>query len=166
MSDQLIYDKLMARALRLLALRPRSREELWQKLREKNPEDESLIGRVIARLEELGYLNDARFAADYTQTRLELKPVGRRRLKNELRKRMIAEDLIDRTLNEVYTRESETAVLDRAVQRWIRRRGRPHTRAELKKLFDHLLRLGFEPAQAREKVEEISTTADEEGANQ
>lgn len=157
MTDQAAYDKVMARALRLLARRPRSREELRQKLVEKNPGNESIIAQVIARLEELGYLNDAQLATDYAQTRVELKPIGRRRLKNELRKRMIAEDLIDRTLEDLYTEETETTIMDRAVQRWIRRRGHPHTRAERKKLFDYLLRLGFEPSQARERLQKISS---------
>ena len=162
MTDQAAYDKVMARALRLLALRPRSRGELRQKLLEKNPGSESIIGQVIARLEELGYLNDAQLAADYAQTRVELRPVGRRRLKNELRKRMIAEDLIDRTLDDVYTEQTQTTMMDRAVQRWIRRRGHPHTRAELKKLYDYLLRLGFEPSQARERLQKINPLAVED----
>lgn len=162
MTDQTAYDKLMARALRLLALRPRSQQELRQKLLEKNPGHESIINQVIARLGELGYLNDVRLAADYAHTRVETKPVGRRRLKNELRKRMIAEDLIDRTLDDVYTEETETTLLDRAVQRWIRRRGHPHTRAELKRLYDYLVRLGFEPSQARERLQKISPIAAED----
>lgn len=162
MTDQQPYDKIMARALRLLALRPRSREELRQKLLEKNPRYESIISQVIARLGELGYLDDVRFAADYAHMRVETKPVGRRRLKNELRKRMIAEDLIDRTLDDIYTRETETTLMDRAVEGWIRRRGHPHTRAEMKRLFDYLLRLGFEPSQVRERLQKISSIAIED----
>jgi len=34
-------------------------------------------------------------------------------------------------------------LIDRAVEKRVRLRGRPSTRAENKSLFDHLLRLGF-----------------------
>lgn len=156
MNERETYDKLMARALRLLALRPRSREELRQKLLEKNPTQGHVVGQVLARLEDLGYLNDAQLATDYVLQRVELKPVGRRRVKHELQKRKLSEELIDQTLDDVYTRDTEDAVLDRAIHNWVRRRGQPRTRAELKKLFDYLLRLGFEPAHAREKIEALS----------
>jgi regulatory protein len=150
------YEKLMARALRLLAARPRSTEELRQKLKEKNPGCEQIIEDIVTRLIELGYLDDAQLAGDYAQLRIELKALGPRRLRNELARRKIADDLIERTLKEVYTPETEEALLARAVEKWLRMRGRPRTRADAKKLFDHLIRLGFDAGRAREKVDQVS----------
>ena len=52
----------MAAALRLLTARARSEAQLREKLLAKSWLDASLIDNCIARLKELGYINDRQFA--------------------------------------------------------------------------------------------------------
>jgi len=47
-------------------------------------------------------------------------------------------------------------LIDCAIEKRIRLRGRPQTRADAKKLFDHLLRQGFALELVGEKVRAIS----------
>jgi SOS response regulatory protein OraA/RecX len=47
-------------------------------------------------------------------------------------------------------------LIDRAIEKRVRLRGKPQTRAEAKKLFDHLLRQGFTFELVSEKVRAIS----------
>jgi regulatory protein len=61
MEDHLQYKRARERALRLLALRSRSRAELRKKLAERDF-TKSAIERVLENLDELGYLDDEAFA--------------------------------------------------------------------------------------------------------
>ena len=55
-------------------------------------------------------------------------------------------------------------LIDRAIAKRIRLRGKPETREDAKKLFDHLLRQGFEFELASEKVRALAKSdADEAG---
>jgi len=151
-----LYQQLMERAFRLLSRKARSEAELRAQLLKKAPEADAVIERVIARLHELGYLNDRQLASDYATARLHLKPIGRRRLREELRRKHLPEDAIEAALDKAYEQASETALIARAVEKWLRVKGAPRTRADVKRLFDHLARLGFEYEDIRRAVREIS----------
>jgi SOS response regulatory protein OraA/RecX len=53
--------------------------------------------------------------------------------------RAVAEE----ALAQVYAETPEEELIDQAIEKRIRLRGRPTNRAEAKSLFDHLLRQGF-----------------------
>src|SRR5207253_5414543 len=56
------------------------------------------------------------------------------------------------SLDLVFAATPEEELIDRAIEKRIRLRGRPQTSAETKKLFDHLLRQGFAFELIREKL--------------
>ena len=64
----------------------------------------------------------------------------------------------DEALAQVFAETSEEELIDRAVEKRVRLRGRPKTRAEAKSLFDHLLRQGFPFELVSEKVRAASRT--------
>lgn len=156
-----IYEKLMERALNLLSYKPRSVAELRGRLLEKEGAEEEAVDRVIARLEELGYLNDEQFALSFAASRLSAKPLGPTRLRRDLQQKKLARETVEETLNEIFSTNSEEELIDRALEKRIRLRGRPGTRQESKKLFDHLLRLGFNYDLALRKVRELGNEVDE-----
>lgn len=81
-------DDLKARALRLIAQREHTRAELAQKL---TPHGEpEAVEATLARMDELGFLSDARFAEGYVRSRAQR--LGRRRLEHELAQRGVAPD--------------------------------------------------------------------------
>ena len=151
-----LYQQLLDKAFRLLARRARSAAELRAKLLEKAPGEEALVERVLARVRELGYLNDEQLASDYATARLRRKPMGRRRLREELRRRLLPEDAIESALDQAYGQTDEDSLIARAVGKWVRMRGTPRTRADVKRLFDHLARLGFDSERIRRVVREVS----------
>ncbi len=161
--DVSLYQRLIERAFRLLSRKARSEAELRAKLLEKAPGADAVVERVLARLHELGYVNDRQLASDYATARLQLKPIGRRRLREELRRKLVPEDAIEAALDKAYEQVGETALIARAIEKWLRTKGAPRTRADLKRLFDHLARLGFEYDDIRRAVSRISRVpADEE----
>ena len=137
------YEKTFERALNLLSYKPRSLAEMRARLMEKDWAEETVVDQVLARLEELGYLNDEQFAANFANSRLTAKPIGRSRLRHDLRRKKLPSETIENALDEAYEQQSEEDLIDRAISKRVRLKGAPATREEAKKLFDHLIRRGF-----------------------
>ena len=138
-----IRERIFQRALNILAARPRSEAQLRERLLAKEWATAELVDQCVARLKELGYVNDATFAESYANYRMAARPVGRQRLARELAQKRVARQTIDRALDEAYEETSEETLIDRALAKRLRAHGRPTDRQSAKRLFDHLMRLGF-----------------------
>ncbi len=103
-----------------------------------------MVDEVIARLREYGYLDDAKFAQSYASLRLRERPIGRRRLQRDLWLKKVDKKTAEDALDVVFESTPEDELIDRAIAKRLRLRGKPRTREDAKKLFDHLLRQGFE----------------------
>ena len=68
-AEQLVHRAYLA-AVRLLGSRDHSEFELTRKLRKREHSDEAISGALLE-LQELNYVNDARYAVDYTRQRVE-----------------------------------------------------------------------------------------------
>ena len=88
------------RAVRYLASRPRSREEVRRHLVKKGMPG-SLVAAAIDRLQQHGYVDDAAFAEFWLANRDRFKPMAPRALRYELRQKGLADEIIDRALARV-----------------------------------------------------------------
>src|SRR5919199_6724729 len=140
------------RAVKLLAAKPRSVAELRERLLEKQWTNEKIVEAVLAKLGEYGYLNDERFAFGYASYKVRQKPVGRQRLRRDLQLKKVDRETADEAINLVFEETPEEELIDRAIEKRTRLRGVPRTRAEVKSLFDHLLRQGFSYELVAQKV--------------
>ncbi|HET9479061.1 MAG TPA: regulatory protein RecX [Pyrinomonadaceae bacterium] len=140
------------RAIKLLTVKPRSVAELRERLLQGKNTNAAIVETVIARLEEYGYLNDERFAFSYASLKVKQRPVGRRRLERDLKLKKVENKVAEGALELVYAETPEEQLIDAAIEKRIRLRGKPKTRIEAKKLFDHLLRQGFEFELVSDKV--------------
>jgi regulatory protein len=153
-------ERTLQRAVKLLAAKPRSIEELRERLLEKQWTDEAAADYALAKLKEYGYLDDERFAFGFASYRVRQKPVGRQRLARDLQTKKISKETAEAALELVYQETPEEELIARAIEKRIRLRGRPETRQETKSLYDHLLRLGFSYDLIIRKVREASAAAD------
>ncbi|MEX2418629.1 MAG: regulatory protein RecX [Actinomycetota bacterium] len=96
------------RALRFLAVRPRSRREVRDRLRKAGFDPEDIEGE-IERLEAAGLLDDDRFARDYAEHLVGNKGVGRRALASSLFAKGIDKETIDAVAGEMGGDEEERA---------------------------------------------------------
>lgn len=150
----------MAEAVRLLASRARSERQLRERLLSKVWASAEIVDQCIARLKELGYIDDRQFAETYASSRVSAKPVGRSRLAREMSAKKLAPETIEEALESVFDEHTEETLIDRAIQKRIRTHGRPADRAEAGRLFAHLARLGFGYDLIARKLRELK--ADEE----
>lgn len=140
------------RAIKLLTIKPRSVAELRERLLQGKNTNRAVVDAVIARLQEYGYLNDERFAFSYASLKVKRRPLGRRRLERDLKFKKVPKGVAEEVLELVYTETPEDQLIDAAIEKRIRLRGKPKTREDAKKLFDHLLRQGFEFELVSDKV--------------
>src|ERR1700759_4357845 len=87
------YMELLDYAVKSLGAKMKSERDLRRRLSERVSPDESGradVEKVIAKLKELGYLSDARFAADFARLRQENEKLGKRRVQQGLMEKGIA----------------------------------------------------------------------------
>ena len=86
--------------LRLLTERARSRHELEQALRRRAVPEEA-VRATVARLREVGLINDGEFAEQWVRSRHVHKGLGRHALVVELRRKGVADDVAGEALEEL-----------------------------------------------------------------
>jgi len=159
--------KTFERAIKLLTAKPRSVAELRERLLRGKNTNEEVVETVIARLSEYGYLNDERFAFSYASYKVKQKPVGRRRLERDLKFKKIDSGVANEALGMVFAETPEEQLIDQAITKRLRTRGKPKNRVEAKSLFDHLLRQGFDFELVSEKIRSLTTDdTDEVNSNE
>jgi regulatory protein len=126
-------------ALRLLAVRQRSRQEIADRLKQRklNPE---VVTATLTRLDELGLLDDIKFAQALARDRLELTRKGKRQIALDLHRKGISRSIVAQTLSELGSEEqSARALLHKAAPRY----AGLEPRVRYRKLHDLLARRGF-----------------------
>ncbi|MBR3323948.1 RecX family transcriptional regulator [Candidatus Saccharibacteria bacterium] len=133
------YGKLYQRTLEWVLLRPHSESETRDYLRKKIFEkklDKSYIDRIIEKLKTKKYLDDYRFAEWYVEYLTGKKNFSIKRIKMELRKKGIANDIVDELLER--TENYEAKKLSEIIAK--KRSKYP----DEKKLIAYLCRQGFD----------------------
>jgi len=151
------------RAGKLLAAKPRSVAELRERLLQGRGATKANVDEVIARLREYGYLDDAKFAQSYASLRVRERPIGRRRLERDLWLKKVDKQAAEVALDEVFAATPEDELIDRAIAKRIRLRGKPKSREDAKKLFDYLIRQGFAFELVSDKVRALAKSDVDEG---
>ncbi len=129
-------------ALHMLARRPYSVAELRRALERKFGAD-AAIPQAIARLRELGYLDDRKFAEYYASSLARNRTFGRFRVRRELKAKLVNYKFIEPAIEQAFEETDEGKLLERALAKKIRTLRRPVTRSRLASLCQSLLRQGF-----------------------
>jgi len=135
------------RGLELLARKPRTERDLRAALEDDfTPPD---IDRALARLHELGFLDDRAWSDRYVAGQ-RAQSRGRSLLRSELRARGIADDVVAEALED---RDELAAALETAHRRARSLRSVPDEAQRRRKLHDFLRRRGFADDVARRATE-------------
>ena len=123
------------KAIELLSRKPQSRRELERKLTQWEASEEETAA-LCDRMEELGYLNDAEYAAKVVH-HYSAKGFGVRKLRDELYRRGVPRDLWEEALEQA---EAPDDAIDAFVAKKLA--GKSPDQKELKKISDALARRG------------------------
>jgi regulatory protein len=148
--------KTFDRAVNLLAYKPRSEQELRVRLLEKEWTNAEIVEAVIEKLKEYNYLNDEQFASDFAASKLRQKPIGRRVLQQKLALKKLDKETVSHALETAFEETPEAEIIERAIEKRLRLKGKPATREDSKKFYDYLLRQGFSYDLVSSKMREIA----------
>jgi regulatory protein len=128
------FSKAYNRVLNFLAIRPRSEREVQDYLFRKQY-DKEVSARIVERIIQKGYINDASFATSWVRSRQATKPVSRRRLQAELAAKGVKGEPQQDALQNYDERAALQKVIDKK---------RHHTRyQDRQKFIAFLARQGF-----------------------
>lgn len=147
-----------AAGLALLARRELCASQLRDCLQRKAFPPEA-IERALQRLLDERALDDRRAAATYARHAVVVKRRGPRRVARELATRGIEPVDAQAAVTAVYAEHDEQAVLERALAR--RLEGQVEDRAQFRRLYQYLLRQGFDAAMIAATLRARSKTAAE-----
>ena len=142
MPDPELFKKAKAHAFRFLSYRERSYWELAQYLKKKEY-SHPMIQQTLDYLTELDYINDQRFALQWSQFKINKNKIGRSRLYMELSGKGIDKVIIEKTLNIIYEDNPEKDLAEQcARKKWVSLKGVEKEKKK-QRLVQFMQRKGF-----------------------
>jgi regulatory protein len=143
------------RALNLLAFRARSARELERRLLQKGVTAER-AARVIAKLRDVGLIDDGDFARQLARSKVSAG-ASRRRLHQELFKRGVSRDVADEAVDEVLEEENvdEVAVAERVARKRLPMLKGADAPTRRRRLYAFLARRGHDTETIREVMDRV-----------
>jgi regulatory protein len=142
-SNRQSFDKAKEYSFLLLKFRLRSEKEVYLRLKQKRFTEE-VIRQVISFLKEKGFIDDAAFARAWAESRLK-KPLGIRRIRQELVLKGIDKGIIEAALGEIKENYSERELVETLARERLNRLKGIEPRLARQRIFAYLVRRGFSP---------------------
>lgn len=166
-----LYRYLYAKSLRLLGLRLRSEKEMrdkiaiWLKTADYSQQSDdaennhAIIERIIEQLKKENFVNDRRFAEEWTGSRLRNGKKGPVVIKMELRNKGIDSGIIEDVLTRLYSdatfEDSDSRPVLVAAQKYLPRLKGDISAASKSKMLNFLLRRGFSTSESYSAIKEL-----------
>lgn len=139
--------------LNLLAMRPRTRTELRDKLLQRGIE-EPVADQVLSRLNEVGLVDDAAFAEMWVRSRHTYQGMSRRALSLELRRKGVADQLAAEAVSAVDSEAEEAKARELVRKRMRSVAGTAPELTLIRRLVGMLARKGYSEGMAYRVVRE------------
>lgn len=127
-------------ALRLITIKDRTEKEIRGKLSEKGFE-ENIIEDEIAFLKDYGYIDDKSYAKHFTNDAINLKKWGKLRIRTELFRRGIDQEIVDSTIADAFLEDCTDKVLEQLESRF--KNSDLSNLKERTRIFNYFLRRGY-----------------------
>lgn len=139
--DEFGYGKKVAYSF--LAYKQRSKKELIKKLKLKKISDAS-IEKIVELLEKQKYLNDELFAGNFIEDKLNSRPIGKRLAKLKLSEKGIDKEVIEETLNKIYSEDKEAEYAERVLEKYVKKVKYKDAVDKKNKCYRYLISKGFD----------------------
>ncbi len=138
--------------LRQLAMGPRTRQQLADKLRDRGTAPD-VAARVLDRMGEVGLVDDEAYAEMFVRSRQETKGLAAGALRHELRRKGVADEVVDAALEEIDPEREKEQARELVARRLRTMRGLDRD-VQTRRLAAHLARKGYGPGVAYQVVRE------------
>ena len=127
----------------MLKFRPRSKQEIYQRLKKRKFSDR-IIREVVDFLEKEGFIDDLAFARIWAESRAK-KPYGPLKIKQELILKGVDKNIIEAQLDEVKKKHPEEDCIREIIQNKLKRAKGCDSFSFKRRIYGYLLRRGFSP---------------------
>lgn len=127
-------------ALKLIAIKDRTEKEMKGKLSEKGFE-ENIIEDEIAFLKDYGYIEDKRYAKNFTMDAINLKKWGKVRIRAELIRRGVDSEITDNVIANAFPEDCSDKVLEQLESRF--KNSDLSNLKERTRIFNYFFRRGY-----------------------
>lgn len=141
--NSLVFNKARDYAFRLLKFRMRSEQELRQRLKRKKF-DQAAIEKVIQRLKEKDFIDDREFARAWVADKIK-RPLGIRRIEEELKSKGIDKEIFQEALAKATNNYDEESIIRQLAEKRLQRLKGLDPNKVTSRLYSYLLRRGFSP---------------------
>ncbi|MDB4880845.1 MAG: hypothetical protein JWL60_2291 [Gemmatimonadetes bacterium] len=155
-----VYD----RALNMLAFRGRASAELARALVRKG-EPKEYVDRAVARLQEQGLLDDARFAESFTRSKVLGAKQSRRRVQQDLSRKGVAREVSDAAIDTVFEEEGvdQRSVVEEVARKKLRGLAKLEPAVRRRRLYAFLARRGYDGDDIRAAMEVVGEESTDAG---
>lgn len=129
-------------ALDFLSYRIRSTAEIKDKLKSKKISS-STIEKTIVHLGKIGLINDEEFAKQLVLSKMGKKPAGKNVIKQKLFQKGVPKEIADNAIEELYTPDKEGELIADVYNKYVKKIADMDLFQKRRKLFEYLLRKGF-----------------------
>ncbi|MBI2420743.1 MAG: RecX family transcriptional regulator, partial [Candidatus Levybacteria bacterium] len=151
-ADEELFARYFNSSLRFLSFRPRSEKEITDYLLKKKLSPE-IIEKIKIKLSEYNLIDDKDFAQWWIEQRLRNKQRALRVIKMELRNKGITREVIENALS-TFSISPDTESINKLIEKKLKRLDNP-TEEDIKKLYQSLVRKGFNFDDVSKKIKEI-----------
>lgn len=142
------------KACDLLEMRDHSSGEIRTKLRQKGYGD--YAEQAIEKLIDYGYIDDERFARNYSAELIRIKHFGKKRIIQELYRKGISSEIISMVTEEIETDEDElVSLINRKYLRYL------GTEKGVNKTINALLRMGYSFSEIRSALSQVEVEVED-----
>ena len=140
--------------MRLLSLRARTGFEIESRLQEKGYSSE-IIGQIVAFLKKDGLIDDLNFSKEWIEYRLNENPRGVALLRAELSKKGVSENIVEKALQAKKDDLDEKSIAVALIKNKLKRQKEIPELKLKARLYQFLVRKGFDSETAEEAIEEV-----------
>lgn len=127
----------------LLKFRLRSESELYERLKNKKFVEE-IIKQTLLFLKDKGFIDDSLFAKAWIESRMK-KPLGLRRIRQELNLKGIDKEIINSQISAIKKNYSEADIVKKIAKARFSKLNNIEPRSAKRRVYAYLLRRGFSP---------------------
>lgn len=148
------FEKYYTHSLKYLSLRQRSEKEIVEYLKKKKaPED--IVQKIVSKLKEHRFLNDALFAKLWVESRNRTKPRSEWLLSRELEQKGVAKSVIKKLFENTRSKDNDLSFAKQALERRITKyKGLPRNEI-YQKLGGFLARRGFDWETCKRAIDDL-----------
>lgn len=147
------FEAAKAYAFFLLKFRLRTEKEIYQRLKKKSF-DQAVILQAINFLKEKAFINDLDFARAWVASRIN-KPIGLRRLEDELKQKGVSKEIIQAQLSKIKEDYPEEEIVAGIVNERLKKLKGIEPQKAKTRIYAYLMRRGFSPDIVIEAVRQL-----------